>query len=119
MVPAPASSTLSATAEASGSGGLPQFDFSLWPGQIVWALIIFAVLYIVLSTMFLPRLRHALHKRASAISGALAEARALRDEAEAQAKAAQAEIAPRSSPRKPRRRPRPKPAPARRRPRLT
>jgi F-type H+-transporting ATPase subunit b len=93
MVPASASHTLPATAEASGSGGLPQFDFSLWPGQVVWALIIFAVLYIVLSTMFLPRLRHAMRKRASAISEALAEARALRDEAEAQAKAAQAEIA--------------------------
>ena len=93
MLPAPASQTLPANAEASGSGGLPQFDFSLWPGQVVWALIIFAVLYVVLSTMFLPRLRHAIHKRASAISEALAEARALRDEAEAQAKAAQAEIA--------------------------
>lgn len=80
-------------AEAHASAGLPQFDFSYWPGQIFWALLIFAVLYFVMSTMFLPRLRHALHRRASAISEALAEARALRDEAEAQAKAAQAEIA--------------------------
>jgi F-type H+-transporting ATPase subunit b len=91
---APEAANAAATAaEAQGSGGLPQFNFSLWPGQIVWALIIFAVLYFVLSAMFLPRLRHAIHKRASAISEALAEARALRDEAEAQAKAAQAEIA--------------------------
>jgi F-type H+-transporting ATPase subunit b len=80
-------------AEAHASGGLPQFDFSFWPGQIVWALIIFTVLYFVMSTMFLPRLRSAIHQRASAISEALAQARALRDEAEAQAAAAQAEIA--------------------------
>ena len=80
-------------AEAHASAGLPQFDFSYWPGQIFWALLIFAVLYLVMSTMFLPRLRHAIHKRGSVISEALAEARALRDEAEAQAKAAQAEIA--------------------------
>lgn len=84
--------TTAAAAEAHGSGGLPQFDFSLWPGQIVWALAIFAVLYFTLSVMFLPRLRRAISKRASTIAEALADARALRDEAEAQSKAAQAEI---------------------------
>jgi F-type H+-transporting ATPase subunit b len=77
----------------AASAGLPQLDFSLWPGEMIWALAIFAVLYFVLATLFLPRLRHAIHQRASAISEALADARALRDEAEAQAKAAQAEIA--------------------------
>ena len=60
---------------------------------MLWALVIFAVLYVVLAVLFLPRLRHAIHQRASAISESLADARALRDEAEAQAKAAQAEIA--------------------------
>ena len=88
-----AANAAATAAEAHGSGGLPQFDFAQWPGEILWALIIFTALYFVLSAMFLPRLRHAIHKRASAISEALAEARALRDEAEAQAKAAQAEIA--------------------------
>jgi F-type H+-transporting ATPase subunit b len=87
-----AATTAATAAEGHASGGLPQFDFQQWPGQVVWALIIFAVLYFVLSTMFLPRLRHAIRQRASAISEALAEARALRDEAEAQARAAQAEI---------------------------
>jgi F-type H+-transporting ATPase subunit b len=92
MAPEAANAAANA-AEASGSGGLPQFDFSLWPGQMIWALVIFAVLYVVLSTMFLPRLRHAIHLRARAISEALADARALRDEAEAQSKAAEHEIA--------------------------
>jgi F-type H+-transporting ATPase subunit b len=87
------STSANAAAEAhKASAGLPQLDFSLWPGQMVWALVIFTALYVVLAVLFLPRLRHAIHKRASAISEALAEARALRDEAEAQAKAAQAEI---------------------------
>ena len=86
----------SANAAAEGhqaSAGLPQLNFDLWPGEMLWALVIFAVLYGVLALLFLPRLRHAIHQRASAISESLADARAIRDEAEAQAKAAQAEIA--------------------------
>ena len=67
------------------SGGLPQFDPSWWPGQIVWVLIIFAVLYVALSKVLLPRVGGAIENRAKVIADDIADARALRDEAQAQA----------------------------------
>jgi F-type H+-transporting ATPase subunit b len=89
-----ASETVATTeAPAKGSGGMPQFDFAFWPGQIVWALIIFSVLYVVLSRMLLPRVRSALEAREAKISGDMEEARRLRAEAQAQADAAAKEIA--------------------------
>jgi F-type H+-transporting ATPase subunit b len=72
--------------------GLPQFEFQTWPGQIVWAVLIFVVLYLALSRM-LKKLRGAIDERGGVIAGSLADARAIRDEAEAQAKAAEAELA--------------------------
>lgn len=78
-------------AEAEHGGGMPQFQFSNWPGQVLWLLVIFVVLLIAMSRM-LKRLRGAIDARAETISNALAEARALRDEAEAQAKAAEADL---------------------------
>jgi F-type H+-transporting ATPase subunit b len=71
---------VAAEAEApASSAGLPQLNFG--------------VLYVVLSGLFLPRMRAAIRLRGETISEALAEARALRDEAEAQSKAALAELA--------------------------
>jgi len=85
-------------AEAAGAahgegGGLPQFEFEYWGGQIAWLLLIFAVLYLLLSRVFIPRLRKVLDERASTIATAIEEARRVQAEAEAQAQAAQAEIA--------------------------
>ena len=83
------------TTEAAGheSGGLPQLRYEYWPGQIVWLLIIFAVLYILLSRVFLPKVGGTMEARDQRIAGDMAEARALRDQAEAEAKAAEAEMA--------------------------
>ena len=75
-----------------GEGGLPQFQFEHWGGQIVWLLLIFAVLYTLLATVFVPRLRRILDNRAQTIAEAVEQARKVQGEAEAQAKAAQAEI---------------------------
>lgn len=72
---------------------MPQFDFGYWPGQIIWLLITFAVLYVVLSTVILPRVRGTMDAREDQISGDIGEARRLRDLAEADAKAVEAQIA--------------------------
>lgn len=74
------------------SGGLPQFQFQHWGGQIVWLLLIFAVLYILISKVFAPRLRKVFDDRAETIASAVAQARRAQDEAAAQAEAAQAEV---------------------------
>ena len=73
-------------------GGLPQFEFEHWGGQIVWLFLIFAVLYILLAKVFVPRLRKIQDTRAATIAEAVTQARSVQAEAEAQAKAAQAEI---------------------------
>ena len=76
----------------SGGGGLPQFKFEYWAGQIVWLFLIFAVLYVLLAKVFVPRFRRILDTRQSTISEAVDQARSVQAEAEVQAKAAQAEI---------------------------
>lgn len=78
-------------AEHSGGGGLPQFQFEYWGGQIVWLLLVFLVLYVLISRVFAPRLRSVLDNRAETISSALEEARRVQAEADAQAEAVKAE----------------------------
>lgn len=75
-----------------GSGGLPQFEFQWWPGQIFWLLIIFGVLYVLLSKIFLPRLRGVRDERASTIAAAVDAARQVQTEAAGHAEAAKREV---------------------------
>jgi F-type H+-transporting ATPase subunit b len=75
------------------SGGLPQFEFGNWAGQIVYLLILFFILYLLISKVFAPRLRRVMDERADTISGAVATARQVQAEAAEQAAAAQAEVA--------------------------
>ena len=82
-----------APAEPAHKGGLPQFDFAFWPGQIVWLLITFVVLYVVLARVLLPRVRTTLVDRDAKITGDMDAARRLRDEADAQARATHADLA--------------------------
>ncbi|MFC5372424.1 hypothetical protein ACFPIF_07675 [Brevundimonas faecalis] len=79
--------------DAHGSGGLPQLDMQHWAGQIVWLLLIFVVLYILLSKVFLPRLRAVRDERAGTIASAVDAARQVQAEASAQAEEAKAEVA--------------------------
>ena len=72
---------------------MPQLDFAAWPGQIIWLLVVFAVLYVVLSRTLLPRVGATLQTRSERISGDMAEARRLRDEAEAEAEGVHAQMA--------------------------
>lgn len=94
---APAGAEHAATTETAGhgggSGGLPQFDPAWWPGQIVWLLIIFAVLFVLMRTVFVPRVSGTITRREETIAGDIAEARRLKAEAEAQASEAAAETA--------------------------
>lgn len=80
------------TEAAQGGGGLPQFQFEHWGGQIVWLLLIFAVLYTLLAKVFVPRLRRVLDLRAETIASAVDQAKKVQAEADAQAAAAKAEI---------------------------
>lgn len=81
-------------AEHGGSeGGLPQFEFEHWGGQIVWLLVLFVILYLLFWRVFAPRLRRVIDERAATIAAAVEQARKVQTEAEGQAAAAQAELA--------------------------
>jgi F-type H+-transporting ATPase subunit b len=83
-----AGSVLAETAEhapggAEHAGGLPQLNPASFPTQIFWLALTFATLYYLMSKKALPRVAEVLEERQQRISGDLAKAAALRDEAEA------------------------------------
>ena len=78
--------TTQSTEQASGeSGGLPQFQFQYWPGQIAYLVILFALLYVLMSRVFAPRIRKVFDERARVINEALSSARTVQSEAAAHA----------------------------------
>jgi F-type H+-transporting ATPase subunit b len=82
-----------APAGEHAEGGLPQFDFSQWPGQILWFLIVFFAILIFVRVFVSPKVGGTIEAREGKITGDIAEARRLKDEADAQAQAAAAEAA--------------------------
>lgn len=74
------------------SGGLPQFEFQHWFGQIVYLIFLFAILYILIAKVFAPRIRRVFDERETTISDAVATARKVQAEAAVQADAAKAEV---------------------------
>ena len=82
-----------AAAPAHEAKGLPQFDISWWPGQIVWFLIMFFAVLAFVRLFAAPRVGGAIEEREAKITGDIADARRLKDEADAQAAAAAAETA--------------------------
>ena len=65
-----------AAAEQS-SGGLPQFDLAQWPGQMVWMLVIFAVLFVLFRYVFVPKIGGTIAAREDKIGGDIGQARRL------------------------------------------
>lgn len=88
----PAGTTEVAAHGGEGGGGLPQFEFQYWGGQIVWLLLLFAILYFLFARVFVPRFRNVADLRAKTIADALEEARRVQAEADARAEAVKAEI---------------------------
>jgi F-type H+-transporting ATPase subunit b len=82
-----------AAGHAAASGGLPQFDFQWWPGQIAWVLLVFVVLFFYMRLFAVPKLGGAIAARDAKIEGDLADARKLKAEADATAEAAAADRA--------------------------
>jgi F-type H+-transporting ATPase subunit b len=86
--------TTETTAPPAGeSGGLPQFQFQHWPGQIAYLLILFALLYVLMWKVFAPRIRKVFDERARVIDDALTSARKVQAEAGAHAEDARKAVA--------------------------
>ena len=79
-------------AHGDGGGGLPQFEFQHWFGQIVYLIFLFAILYWLMAKVFVPRLRGVTDQRAATIADAVSAARQVQAEAAGQAEAAKAEV---------------------------
>lgn len=68
--------------EAHGGGAFPPLDTSTFPSQLFWLVIFFALLYLLMSKVALPRLAGILENRAGKIESDIAKAQALKDETE-------------------------------------
>ena len=90
---APGETHASTEAEHGSGGGLPQFEFQHWGGQIVYLVFLFVVLYLLIAKIFAPRMRRVFDEREQTITQAVSDARSVQAEAQGQAEAAQAELA--------------------------
>ena len=79
--------------EAESGGGLPQFEFQHWAGQIAYLLILFVILYVLMSRVFGPRIRKVFDEREQTIRQAIDSAKAVQATAAEQAAAAQKALA--------------------------
>lgn len=70
-------------AEAAGSPGLPQLDFSTFGNQVFWLLVALVAIYFILSRVALPRIAAVLGERRGTITGDLETAEQLKEQAAA------------------------------------
>ncbi len=75
--------TETTAAEGGHKGPFPPMDTSTFPSQIFWLVIFFALLYVLMSKVALPKMGAVLDRRAAKIEGDLAKAQALKDETQA------------------------------------
>ena len=69
-------------AHGGGAGAFPPLDSKTFPSQLFWLFIFFALLYVLMSKVVLPRLARILDQRTAKIEGELAKAQSLKDETE-------------------------------------
>jgi F-type H+-transporting ATPase subunit b len=62
---------------------MPQLDYHTFVPQLVWLAITFAILYVLMSRLALPKVHEAIELRRQRIAGDLARAAAAKEEAEA------------------------------------
>ena len=78
---------LAGAAAAAEGGGLPQLNTATFPTQIFWSLVFFALIYLLMSRIALPRIGAVLQDRSQQLDGDLdAAARLKADTQEAEAK---------------------------------
>lgn len=68
--------------EAASGAGLPQMDASTFPSQIFWLIVTFGFLYLVMSSIVLPRLGGTLEERRDRIADDLDQAADFKHQAE-------------------------------------
>jgi F-type H+-transporting ATPase subunit b len=66
----------------AAEAGMPQLDPTYWPSQAFWLILIFTLLYLALSKMFIPKIKESLDDRENKIKDDLDEAQELKSLAE-------------------------------------
>ena len=66
----------------AAEAGMPQLDPTYWASQAFWLVLIFTLLYFVLSKMFLPKIKSSIDDRENKIKDNLDEAQKLKSVAE-------------------------------------
>lgn len=67
-----------AVGEVEHAGGMPQLDFSTWPNQIFWLVVMIVITYLVVSRVAMPRISGVLAERQSSITNDIAAAEELK-----------------------------------------
>ena len=62
--------------------GMPQLNTEYWAAQIFWLILIFAILYLIIWKIFLPRITYSIENRKSKVVNDLNEAQKLKENAE-------------------------------------
>ena len=75
------------------AAGLPQLDTSQYAPQVIWLVISFALLYVLMARVALPRISQVLEERQDRVNDNLEKAGALKAEAESVAEAYQGALA--------------------------
>ena len=66
----------------SAEAGMPQLDPEYWPSQIFWLVIIFITIYILISKIFIPKIKGSIDMREDKIRKDLEEAKTFKEQAE-------------------------------------
>ena len=66
----------------SAEAGMPQLDPEYWPSQVFWLIIIFLTIYILISKIFIPKIKGSIDMREDKIRKDLEEAKTYKEQAE-------------------------------------
>ena len=66
----------------SAEAGMPQLDPEYWPSQVFWLVIIFITIYILISKIFIPKIKGSIDMREDKIRKDLEEAKTFKEHAE-------------------------------------
>ena len=76
----------------AAEAGMPQLDPTYWASQAFWLILIFSLLYLTLSKMFIPKIKESIDNRENKIKDDLDEAQKLKTIAEQKLKEYEATI---------------------------
>ena len=66
----------------AAEAGMPQLDSKYWASQAFWLVLVFSLLYLAISKLFIPKIKNSLDNRDNKIKNDLDNAKNLKDDSE-------------------------------------